>query len=76
MNISGIYPTYYAKYNGSIPFEQRVDTVIEWLKKPDGERPSFITLYHDQPDHTAHTYGPETTQVNHIVIRLQGTEML
>ena len=41
--IRGIRPSIYMKYNGSIPYEERVDTVVEWLADPDG--PRMINLY-------------------------------
>jgi len=41
--IRGFRPSIYMKYNGSIPYEERVDTVVEWLADPDG--PRMINLY-------------------------------
>ena len=38
-------PTYFYKYDGKIPNEQRVAQVVEWLKLPKPKRPHFITLY-------------------------------
>jgi predicted AlkP superfamily pyrophosphatase or phosphodiesterase len=40
-----------------------VDTVLDWLDLPDGERPDFITLYFDEPDHVGHGSGPNSEQV-------------
>ncbi|MDR7209421.1 ectonucleotide pyrophosphatase/phosphodiesterase [Flavobacterium piscis] len=51
-------PTYYKKYDGKIPYETRIDTVIKWLQLPEKERPHLITLYFDEPDHTGHNFGP------------------
>ncbi|XP_042241449.1 venom phosphodiesterase-like [Homarus americanus] len=51
-NIGGIHPSYWYPYNGSIPYTDRVDKVIEWLTIPDPtKRPDLITLYFD---HTGH----------------------
>lgn len=46
-----------------IPYEERVDTVIDWLSLPDGDRPDFLMLYFDEPDHTGHTVGPDGLEV-------------
>jgi hypothetical protein len=46
-----------------VKYEERVDTIIDWLSLGDQERPSFITLYFDQPDDAAHTYGPDRKEV-------------
>ena len=55
-------------YNGSVPYEQRVDTVIEWLTKPeDGIIPSLVTLYFESPDHEGHVFGPDSEEVNSAV---------
>ncbi|XP_042219889.1 venom phosphodiesterase-like [Homarus americanus] len=55
-------------YNGSIPYTDRVDKVIEWLTIPDPtKRPDLITLYFDEPDHTGHGFGPDSKEVNETV---------
>ncbi|KAK3577563.1 hypothetical protein CHS0354_026532, partial [Potamilus streckersoni] len=67
VNITGVLPDIWKKYNGSVPFEERVDTVLEWLQLPKGERPDFITLYFSEPDHWGHEYGPYSQQVNEML---------
>lgn len=54
----GHHPDYYLPYKESVPFEDRVDQVLDWLKLPEQERPHIITLYFSSPDHEAHRYGP------------------
>jgi len=64
--IQGSCPSYWKKYNGSVPYLDRVDQVIKWLKLPLSKRPGLIMLYYDEPDHTGHAAGPvdpETGQV-------------
>lgn len=60
-------PTYFYKYDGKIPNEQRVAQVIEWLKLPKAERPHFITLYFSDVDHAGHTFGPDAQQTRDAV---------
>lgn len=59
---NNLRPThFYEKYNGSIPWEERVDTVISWIthaKKPA----NLIFLYHDEPDSCGHVRGPNSEE--------------
>ena len=55
--IKGVRPTFWNKYDGSIPNETRVDTVIDWLRLPEERRPHVITLYFGDMDAAAHR-GP------------------
>ncbi len=56
--IQGIRPTYYKVFNGSIPFEDRVQQVLGWLALPEKSRPRFVTLYFEWPDSQGHASGP------------------
>ena len=57
--IKGVYPTYYKKYDESIPYMDRVDQVIRWLELPLRKRAGLVLLYFDEPDETGHRNGPE-----------------
>ena len=48
----------FKEYDESVSYENRVNTVIDWLNLPEAERPHLITLYFDQPDETGHNHGP------------------
>lgn len=51
-------PSYYLAYNGSVPWSERVDTVIEWITHPT--RPTNIVfLYYNEPDSSGHSYGTD-----------------
>lgn len=62
--IQGIQPTYWEKYNQGFPFEDRVDSVVNWLKLPENQRPRLILLYFHEPDGVGHTYGPDSKEIN------------
>lgn len=68
--VGGIQPEYWKKYDESVTFEARIDTVIKWLGYPPEKRPELVTLYFDEPDATSHTYGPVSPQTGKIVERL------
>lgn len=68
--IQGIQPTYWKKYDESIPNEARIDTVIAWLNLPKAKRPELIMWYFSEPDGTGHDFGPESPEVNSMVTHL------
>ena len=39
--------------------------VLEWVTMEEEIRPHWISLYLDEPDFTAHTFGPNTTEVKY-----------
>ena len=60
--VNGIQPDIWKKYDQSIGFEQRVDSVISWLNLPKAKRPRLVMLYFHEPDGAGHTFGPESMQ--------------
>ncbi len=68
--VGGMHPTYWKKYDESVTFEARIDTVIKWLGYPPEKRPELVTLYFDEPDATSHKFGPVSPQTRKIVERL------
>uniref|UniRef100_A0A4W5PRW4 SMB domain-containing protein n=1 Tax=Hucho hucho TaxID=62062 RepID=A0A4W5PRW4_9TELE len=58
VKINGSFPDINVDYNGKIPFEERVFTLLKWLQLPDNERPDFFTLYLEEPDKSGHSFGP------------------
>jgi predicted AlkP superfamily pyrophosphatase or phosphodiesterase len=70
--IGGGHPTYWLPYNEAMPNDERVKQVLDWLALPEGERPSFITLYFSDVDTAGHRYGPESPQVAAAVAGLDG----
>ena len=49
-------------YNASVPFEERIDTVIEWLADPEG--PRMISMYAaEKLGEDGRSFGPESSEV-------------
>ncbi|KAI3952717.1 hypothetical protein MKW92_000144 [Papaver armeniacum] len=70
---------YCKRYNSSVPFEDRVDSVLEYFDLPSDELPSLMTLYFEDPDHQGHLVGPddpEITKAELILIKRGGFKML
>ncbi|KAK3210513.1 hypothetical protein Dsin_015219 [Dipteronia sinensis] len=57
-------------YNGSVPFEDRVDTVLSYFDMPSAEIPVFMTLYFEDPDHQGHQVGPDDPEITEAVARI------
>ncbi|XP_056153912.1 venom phosphodiesterase 1 [Lampris incognitus] len=58
VKINGSFPDIFIPYDGKVPFEERVFTVLKWLQLPDDKRPDFFTLYLEEPDKSGHKFGP------------------
>lgn len=61
--INGRHATYWMPYDDDMSQADRVGKILEWLKLPDGRRPSFLTLYYAEVDTTGHRYGPQSDEV-------------
>ncbi|KAF8393522.1 hypothetical protein HHK36_021766 [Tetracentron sinense] len=57
-------------YNSSVPFEERVDTVLHYFDLPSSEIPVFMTLYFEDPDHQGHQVGPDDPEITEAVARI------
>ncbi len=71
--VQGMYPTYYFKYDGSIPHTDRVNKVMQWLMLPEKSRPHFITLYFSIIDSIGHQFGPESDELSNAVKEIDRT---
>jgi predicted AlkP superfamily pyrophosphatase or phosphodiesterase len=68
--IGGKHPTYWKKFDETVAFESRIDTVVKWLSYPTGKRPGFVTLYFEEPDAQSHDSGPVSPETGRVVERL------
>lgn len=66
--IGGYKPSISKKYDHKIPYEARMDSVIAWLQLPEAQRPHLVMWYMDEPDWTAHGYGPFATETNEVIM--------
>lgn len=62
--IGGVQATYWKPFNYfETTFEQRVDTVMGWLARPEAERPTVITFYIEEINNIGHNYGPDSKEL-------------
>ncbi|MEG3088133.1 alkaline phosphatase family protein [Sphingomonas sp. PB4P5] len=61
----GVRPDDWQQFNQAVSGTQRVNAVLDWLRRPAAIRPAFVTVYFDTVDTAGHRYGPgdvRTTQ--------------
>jgi ectonucleotide pyrophosphatase/phosphodiesterase family protein 1/3 len=63
-------PALCAHYNGSVPFESRVESVLGFVDLAREVRPRLVTLYFEEPDEEGHVYGPDAPQITEQVVRV------
>lgn len=62
--IRGTWPTAWQQFNHDMPDGQRVDALVDWLRRPAAERPVFYTLYFNTVDDAGHDFGPDAPETN------------
>lgn len=62
--IQGSYPDIYFNYEQKplLTYVERIAEIEKMLKMPEDKRPQLIMAYFDEPDHSGHTFGPESKQ--------------
>jgi predicted AlkP superfamily pyrophosphatase or phosphodiesterase len=60
--IGGIRPSYWLRYDHSMPDTARVHQVLQWLNLPHRRRPALITLYLSLVDAAGHRFGPDAPE--------------
>ena len=70
--IAGKRPTFWKTYDGKIPNEERVDTVLSWMDLPQKERPTIYTLYFSDVDDAGHARSPDSKEVAAAVAKVDG----
>jgi predicted AlkP superfamily pyrophosphatase or phosphodiesterase len=66
--IGGRRATYWMPFDDRYPNDERVKRVLDWLKLPDGQRPSFLTLYFSDVDNAGHEFGPDSPENRNAVL--------
>lgn len=63
-------PKFCPKYNQSVPFEDRIDTILGYFDLDPDEIPAFTALYFSDPDSQGHVFGPDHAEITKAVARL------
>ncbi len=70
--INGVRPTYWRNFDYGVPFDTRLEELIGWLKRPEGERPAFVAFYLEETNTAGHQYGPDSPELLTAVKLLDG----
>jgi predicted AlkP superfamily pyrophosphatase or phosphodiesterase len=62
--IGGSRPSDWLRYDQNVSNVQRVNTLVDWLRRPAAIRPAFATIYFDTVDTAGHRFGPDSAEVN------------
>jgi predicted AlkP superfamily pyrophosphatase or phosphodiesterase len=55
----GTRPDDWQQFNLAIPSHQRIETLLDWMRRPADIRPKFVTAYFDTVDTAGHHFGPD-----------------
>lgn len=55
---NGIRPSDWMRFDQNIGNAQRVNTVLDWMRRPAAIRPRLVTMYFDTVDTAGHRFGP------------------
>ena len=66
----GVRPSTWHTFDGSVPYEDRVDKALGWLAWPEETRPRIVTLYFSAVDVSGHDYGPRAEEVGRAAARI------
>lgn len=60
----GKMPQDWQAFSMQVSNTQRVNSVVDWLRRPADIRPQFVTLYFDTVDTAGHDGGPQSEEVD------------
>jgi predicted AlkP superfamily pyrophosphatase or phosphodiesterase len=67
VDFGGLRPFAWARFDSHVTNAQRIETVMDWMRRPAAIRPRFVTLYFDAVDHEAHHHGMHSAEVDHAI---------
>ena len=70
--IKGVRPTFWKRYDATIPFEKRLDELAGWLALPADQRPEVITFYLEETNSIGHKFGPDSPELAAAVKLIDG----
>jgi predicted AlkP superfamily pyrophosphatase or phosphodiesterase len=68
--INGRQASYWTPFDDDMPHSERVNRILGWLKLPEAQRPSLLTLYYSDVDSAGHSRGPDSQEVRDAVAKV------
>lgn len=62
--VHGLRPSDWRPFDMAVTGQQRVDTVIDWLRRPVATRPRLVGVYFDTIDSAGHKFGPDASELD------------
>jgi hypothetical protein len=59
----GVRPTYFRRFDYSVPFAARLHDLITRLRLPENRRPVVTTFYFEETNSAGHKHGPRSPEV-------------
>lgn len=69
----GTRPEDWAQFNMAVTNVQRVNGVLDWVRRPPAIRPRFYTVYFDAVDTAGHSFGPDDPRTTAVVGEMDAT---
>ena len=70
VEIGGLRPSFWKKFQKNKDYAQRVEEVLQWLALPEKQRPRLITLYFSAVDTATHKFGVGSAQEKQAVAKV------
>lgn len=68
--VNGMQPSIWKKFDNSVPFKNRADSVLSWLQLPEDVRPHLVMWYIEEPDAIGHRATPDSAATLQVVEEL------
>ena len=69
----GVRPSDWQQYNEAIGTTQRINTMLDWMRRPATIRPRLATLYFEGVDTAGHVFGPDDARTTAAVAAVDAT---
>ncbi|MCB2063319.1 MAG: alkaline phosphatase family protein [Novosphingobium sp.] len=67
---NGKRPQDWTQFNAEVTATQRIETVLDWMRRPAAIRPQLVTLYFDTVDSAGHEFGPDDPRTTEVIATL------
>lgn len=72
VEIQAARPADWLRYDRHVGYGQRIETILDWMRRPAAIRPAFATLYFEAVDDAGHRFGPDSAEVNAAIADVDG----
>jgi predicted AlkP superfamily pyrophosphatase or phosphodiesterase len=70
--INGIQPRFWERFDGKMPYQERIDKALGWFDLPSDKRPTMMSLYFEEVDGAGHDFSPDSEETKQAVLKIDG----